>query len=64
MRAPATRPSCPACGERIGAYEPVWRLAPPFGAELTSWLLVRDLLAPLDSLWHQDCAEAGGIAGG
>lgn len=64
MRPPAARPSCPACGEPIGAYEPVWRVAAPFGAELTSWLLVKDLVEPLDSLWHEACAEAGGIAGG
>jgi hypothetical protein len=64
MSPPVTRPACPACGEPIGAYEAVWRFAPSLGAELTSWLRVKDVLEPLDSLWHEGCAEAGGIAGG
>jgi hypothetical protein len=64
MRPPAARPACPVCGEPIGAYEPVWRIAPRLGAELTSWLWVKDLLEPLDSLWHEGCAEADGVAGG
>jgi hypothetical protein len=61
---PPARPHCPGCGEPIGAYEPVWRVAPRHGAELTSWLLVKELLEPLDSLWHEACAETDGIAGG
>jgi len=52
------------CREQIGAYEPLWRLAPEIGAELTSWLSVRPLLGPLDTLWHAACAEADGVPGG
>jgi hypothetical protein len=52
------------CGEPIGTYEPVWRIAPQIGAEPTSWLRVKDLLGPWDSLWHAACAEADGVAGG
>ena len=73
-RGPATLPGmsgrrsdrlfCPHCGEQIGAYEPLWRLAPDIGAEPTSWLRVKDLLGPWDSLWHATCAEADGVAGG
>jgi hypothetical protein len=58
------RPSCPRCGEPIGTYEPVWHVAPHIGAEPTSWLRVRDLLGPRDSLWHAACAEADGVDGG
>ena len=58
------RPLCPQCGEQIGAYEPVWRLAPGIGAEPTSWLRVKSLLGPLDTLWHAACAEADGVPGG
>jgi hypothetical protein len=65
MHSPAPdRPTCPQCGEPIGAYEPVWWFAPHIGAEPTSWLRVRDLLGPLDSLWHLACAEAEGVPGG
>ena len=35
------RRRCPLCGEPIGVYEPVWRLAPRIGAERTSWLNLR-----------------------
>jgi hypothetical protein len=58
------RPTCPHCGERIGAYEPVWWLAPHVGAELTSWLRIKSLLSPLDMLWHAACAETDGVPGG
>ena len=58
------RRTCPHCGERIGTYEPVWRLAPEVGAELTSWLRIKPLLGPLDTLWHVACAEADGVPGG
>ena len=66
MRPPtdSPRPRCPACGEPIGAYERIWRIAPQIGAEPTSWLRVKDLLGPWDSLWHAACAEADGVAGG
>jgi hypothetical protein len=61
---PPARPLCPACGEPIGAYEPVWRIAPHVGAELTSWLNSRERIAPTDALWHAGCAEADGVDGG
>ena len=66
MRQPADsqRPRCPGCGEQIGAYEPLWRLAPDIGAEPTSWLRVKQLLGRLDTLWHAACAEAEGVPGG
>jgi hypothetical protein len=66
MRSPTDfqRPRCPVCGEQIGAYEPLWRLAPEVGAEPTSWLRVKDLLEPFDTLWHAACAEADGVSGG
>jgi len=58
------RPLCPHCGDQIGAYEPLWRVAPDIGAELSSWLRVRYLLGPRDTLWHAACAEADGVPGG
>jgi hypothetical protein len=61
---PSDRPTCPRCGERIGAYEPVWRFAPHIGAEATSWLRLMGLLGTHDSLWHAACAEADGVDGG
>ena len=64
LHAAPDRPTCPHCGERIGAYEPLWRLGPWVGAEATSWLRVKDLVGPCDSLWHADCAEGDGIDGG
>jgi hypothetical protein len=66
MRDPSVsdRPLCPNCGEPIGAYEPIWYVAAHIGAERTSWLKVRDLLIPGDSLWHAACAEAEGVDGG
>ena len=57
------RALCPACGEPIGVYEPLWRVAPSIGADLTSWLELR-VTHPSQSLWHADCAEAEGIDGG
>jgi len=64
-RSPAPpRPSCPACGEPIGAYEPVWWIGPLIEATETSWLNLLDALAPSESLWHAACAEADGIDGG
>ena len=62
VRLPATAWPCMR-GEPIGAYEPGWRLAPDIGAEPTSWLRVKELLGPLDTLWHAACAEADGVAG-
>jgi hypothetical protein len=47
----------------IGIYEPLWRVSPSIGAELTSWLRLRDW-HPRESLWHVECAETEGIAGG
>ena len=60
----SARPVCPHCGERVGAYEPVWHLTPPFGAERTSWLDARQRMAETDTLWHVACAEVDGFAGG
>ena len=57
-------PVCPHCGERVGVYEPAWRIAPDVGAECTSWLRVRAQLGPTDVLWHVACAEAEGVDGG
>jgi hypothetical protein len=31
-------PVCPGCGEPLGIYEALWRIAPDVGAERTSWL--------------------------
>ena len=39
-------------------------MAPDIGAELSSWLRVRYLLGPRDTLWHAACAEADGVPGG
>ncbi|MGZ8649778.1 MAG: hypothetical protein ACXW08_14305 [Solirubrobacteraceae bacterium] len=58
------RAVCPACGDRIGTYEPIWRFSPALGAERTGWLLLPAVRAPLESLWHAACAEAGGVEGG
>ena len=58
------RPLCPHCGERVGAYEPVWRLAPHLGAERTSWLDARERMGASDTLWHAACAEGDGVDGG
>jgi hypothetical protein len=58
------RPSCPACGEPIGAYEPVWWIGPFVDAAETSWLNLGRALAPSESLWHTACAEADGVDGG
>lgn len=60
----APRPRCPHCGEPIGAYEPVWWLAPLIGAERTSWLNLGAVLGPAESLWHAACAERAGVDGG
>jgi hypothetical protein len=56
-------PACPGCGMPIGIYEPLWRVSPSIGAELTSWLRLRDW-HPRESLWHVECAETEGIGGG
>jgi hypothetical protein len=58
------RPTCPACGEPIGTYEPLWRVHPGIGAERTSWLKLSSPSQALQVLWHADCAEAAGIDGG
>jgi hypothetical protein len=58
-------PVCPGCGERIGAYEPLWRVHPTTGAERTSWLRLTAGDAPVHgTLWHAQCAEDEGIDGG
>ena len=62
--APSDRPACPHCGERVGAYEPVWHLASPCGAQRTSWLEVRHQMGATDTLWHVACAERDGLDGG
>jgi hypothetical protein len=61
---PPHRPVCPGCGEPLGAYEPLWRVAPDVGAERTSWLRLGPRDATLESLWHLDCAEDLGVEGG
>jgi hypothetical protein len=58
------RPSCPHCGEPIGTYEAVWRLAPTVDPERTSWLNLGRPLRAGESLWHADCAERDGVDGG
>jgi hypothetical protein len=52
------------CDQRIGVYEPVWRIAPEVGAERTSWLRLEERGIPLAGLWHLACAEAEGVPGG
>jgi len=61
---PCDRPACPACGEPIGTYEPIWRITPSMGAELTSWLRLPAGLTDIGQLWHVACAEAEGVDGG
>jgi hypothetical protein len=61
---PPYRPVCPGCGEPLGTYEPLWRIAPDVGAERTSWLRLGPRDATLESLWHLDCAEDLGVEGG
>jgi hypothetical protein len=58
------RPSCPACGEPIGAYEPIWRIGPLTDAVRTSRLNLVHPPTPRESLWHAACAEADGVDGG
>jgi hypothetical protein len=55
---------CPGCGEPIGVYEPLWRIAPDIGAERTSWLRLGLLAATIETLWHMTCAETEGVTGG
>jgi hypothetical protein len=65
MKDPAhERPHCPGCGEPIGIYETLWRIAPDVGAERTSWLRLGPRDATLESLWHIACAETLGVEGG
>src|SRR5215207_947404 len=64
QRASAERPVCPGCGDPIGVYEPLWRLAAEVGAEQTSWLRLPERHAGIESLWHLECAEAEGVEGG
>jgi hypothetical protein len=58
------RPVCPGCGEPLGIYEPLWRIAPDVGAERTSWLRLATRDATLEALWHASCAEVLGVEGG
>jgi len=65
MNGPAAeRPVCPGCGQPLGVYEPLWRIAPDVGAERTSWLRLGMRDATLESLWHLGCAEDVGVDGG
>jgi hypothetical protein len=57
-------PVCPGCGEPLGIYEALWRIAPDVGAERTSWLQLGMRDATLESLWHLNCAEGVGVEGG
>jgi hypothetical protein len=62
------RPACPACGLRVGVYEPLWHVVAETGAERTAWLrLAGDAgsqAAFEGVLWHAECAERVGIPGG
>jgi hypothetical protein len=58
------RSNCPGCGEPIGIYEMLWRIAPDVGAERTSWLRLGPRDATLETLWHASCAETLGVEGG
>ena len=62
------RPACPACGLRVGVYEPLWHLVPATGATRTAWLrLAGEAASPTaleGVLWHAECAERVGIPGG
>jgi len=61
----AIRPLCPGCGEPIGAYEPLTRVAPGLDAEATSWLaLGASLRFAGETLWHAACARAAGVRSG
>jgi hypothetical protein len=64
QRASVERPVCPGCGEPIGVYEPLWRIAADVGAERTAWLRLPAQRAPIESLLHVTCAEAEGVDGG
>ena len=65
MNGPAPeRQVCPGCGEPLGIYEPLCRIAPDVGAERTSWLRLGMRDATLESLWHLGCAEDLGVDGG
>lgn len=58
------RPLCPGCGQPIGVYEPLWRIAPEVGAERTNWLDRAATASGIEWLWHAACAEAEGVEGG
>ena len=63
--AASDRPSCPACGKPIGAYEPVLQVAPEVGVRRTSWSeIAHAVRSPLEMLWHVECAESAGLEGG
>jgi hypothetical protein len=57
------RTLCPECGEPIGVYEPLWRIAPDIGAERTSWLRLSQRAATIETLRHMTCAETEGVTG-
>jgi hypothetical protein len=57
------RPVCPGCGEPLGIYKALWRIAPDVGAERTSWLRLGTRDATLESLGHANCGEGFGVDG-
>ena len=57
-------PVCAGCGERVGVYERVLRVAPEVGVEPTSWLRLAAGTMPVDDVWHMACPETLGIPGG
>jgi hypothetical protein len=64
LRGQGSRPPlCAGCGQRIGVYEPIWHVSGAAGAERTSWLRLADG-PPAGALWHAECAEGDGVAGG
>ena len=62
-------PACPGCGRPVGIYEPLWRVSPSIGAELTSWLRLRKLAATRSAVARRvrrnggHCRRVGGAGG-
>jgi hypothetical protein len=52
-----SNPRCPACGEPIGVYEPIWYVRPDGRAEESGLLAVRELMGedPEPVLFHEAC---------